>query len=50
MIIPFFLVAAPVASTGLISVAIKACPDLEEGSFNRYVPGMLVGLLSCLWI
>jgi hypothetical protein len=40
------LVAAPVASTGLISIAIEACLDLKDGSFNRNMPGTLVGLLS----
>jgi hypothetical protein len=40
------LVAAPAASTGLISIAMEAYLDLDEGSFNKYIPGMLVGLLS----
>jgi hypothetical protein len=40
------LVAAPVASTGLLSIAIEACLDLKDGSFNRNMPGTLVGLLS----
>jgi hypothetical protein len=43
---PLFLVAVPPASTGLISIAIEAWLDLKEGSFNRNMPGMLVGLLS----
>ena len=44
--IPLFLVAEPAASTGLISIAIEACLDLDEGIFNRNIPGILVGLLS----
>jgi hypothetical protein len=40
------LVAAPVASTGLLSIAIEACLDLKDGSFNRNMPGTIVGLLS----
>jgi hypothetical protein len=31
MTIPFFLVAEPAASTGLISKATEACLDLDEG-------------------
>jgi hypothetical protein len=46
MTIPLFLVAELAASTGLISIATEACLDLDEGSFNRNIPGMLVGLLS----
>jgi hypothetical protein len=46
MTIPLFFVAEPVASTGLISIAMEACLDLDDGSFNRNTPGMLVGLLS----
>lgn len=46
---PPFLVAEPAASIGLILMAIEACIDLEEGSFNRNTPGILVGLLSQFW-
>ncbi len=46
MTIPLFFVAEPVASTGLISIAMEACLDLDEGSFKRKIPGRLVGLLS----
>jgi len=46
MTIPLFLVAEPAASMGLISIATEACLDLDERSFNRNIPGMLVGLLS----
>jgi predicted deacylase len=40
------LVSAPVALTELIAIAIEACLDIDEGNFNRNIPGMLVGLLS----
>jgi hypothetical protein len=40
------LVAEPAVSTGLISIAIEACLNLDEGSFNRNIPETLVDLLS----
>ncbi|HEY6164065.1 MAG TPA: hypothetical protein VIW25_04085 [Nitrososphaeraceae archaeon] len=40
------MVAEPAASTGLISIAIEACLNLDEGSFNRNIPETLVDLLS----
>jgi hypothetical protein len=42
---PLFLVAELAASTGLFLIAIEACLVLDEGSFNRNIPGILVGLL-----
>jgi hypothetical protein len=41
-----YLLFIPPASTGLISIAIEACLDLKDGSFNRNMPRTLVGLLS----
>jgi hypothetical protein len=32
MTIPLFFVAEPVASTGLISIAMEACLDLDEAA------------------
>jgi hypothetical protein len=29
-----------VASTGLISIAMEACLNLDEGSFNRKIPAI----------
>jgi hypothetical protein len=37
---PLFLAADPAESTGLISIA------LDDGSFNKNTPGILVALLS----
>jgi hypothetical protein len=34
-----------IGTVGLISMATEACLDLDEGNFNRNMPGMLVGLL-----
>lgn len=44
MTMPLFLVAEPVALTGLILIAMAACLVLDEGRFNRKTPGILVGL------
>jgi hypothetical protein len=41
-----FLVADPAESTGLISIAMAACLVLDDGSFNKNTPGILVALLS----
>jgi hypothetical protein len=43
---PLFLVADPAESTGLISIAMAACLVLDDGSFNKNTPGILVARLS----
>jgi hypothetical protein len=43
---PLFLVADPAESTGLVSIAMAAYPVLDDGSFNKNTPGILVALLS----
>jgi hypothetical protein len=43
---PLFLVADPAESTGLISIAMAVCLVVDDGSFNKNTPGILVALLS----
>src|SRR5215469_14930181 len=39
------LVSDPAESTGLISIATAACLVLDDGSFSKNTPGILVSLL-----